>query len=216
MTTISIQSHYGGAATFGIGRGLPSASLPTNQSARSGGTIPSISAYGSQNTGASGAISKIIDIISNMDDSKTSDAGNSVSKNQRHGIEQFNRMMEWANYTKEDVVEQLKAGTLGGHHHKMNAREIALQNALINGTAKVIDMEELGYHTEASFNVHFDGNGNFSGSSITHQRNDTFDLNKFYEEHMIEQPDGTVIDGETGHFADRIKIGGIDLYITWP
>ncbi|PCI05724.1 MAG: hypothetical protein COB78_03800 [Hyphomicrobiales bacterium] len=217
MTIISVQSHYGGAATFGIGRGAPSSNLNV-LSPRSTGIAPSVKAFGSQYSGAAGAISKIIDIISNMDSSDAGDlssGGIGLTGNEKRGVDRFSKMVERANYTKEDVIEYLQSDEFN-HLRTDNAPDVAMREALANGTATVIDMEELGYRTEVSINMHFDADGSYSGSSTTYQRDGSFDLNKFYEEHMIQQADGTIIDGETGHHANRVQIGAVDLYITWP
>ena len=217
MTIVSFQTHYGGAATLGVGMRIPSVNYlntsAANQSSGSAGVIPSVSVGGN-----SGAIGKIIDIIANMDNSNSGSSENSVSnltKKEQVKLERLEQNREWANLTEEDVIEQLKAGTFHGSH-KLNDRNIAMKQALNDGTATVIDMEELGYRMEASFNVHFDGDGNHTGESMTVMRAGNTDIANFIEENMIYHDDGTVTDRATGLNAARVQSGGIELYVTWP
>ena len=219
MTIVSFQTHYGGAATLGVGMRIPSVNYlntsAANQSSGSAGVIPSVSVGGS-----SGAIGKIIDIIANMDNPNSDSSENSVSnltKKEQVKLDRLEQNREWANLTEEDVIEQLKAGTFNHRSEsELNDRNIAMRQALRDGTATVIDMEELGYRTEASFNVHFDGDGNHTGESMTLMRAGNTDIAKFVEENMIHHDDGTVTDRTTGLNASLVFKGGIELYVTWP
>ena len=217
MTIISAQTHYGSAATFSIGRGMPSSNLNV-LSPRSAGTAPTVKAFGSQYAGASGAISKIIDIISNMNttgEGGLGSVGAGLSRNEEASVNRFEKMVERANYTKEDVIEYLQSDEFN-HLRSNDPRTIALREALANGTANVVDMEELGYKTEVSINMHFDSDGNYSGSSTTYQRDGNFDISAFKSENMIWHDDGTVTDQKTGLNATHVQIGAVDLYITFP
>ncbi|PCI05725.1 MAG: hypothetical protein COB78_03805 [Hyphomicrobiales bacterium] len=219
MSVVSFQTHYGGAATLGVGMRIPSVNYlnasAANQSSGSAGVIPSVSVGGS-----SGAIGKIIDIIANMDNPNSGGSENSVSnlaKNEKAKLERLEQHREWANLTEEDVIEQLKSGTYNSRSEgELNERSIAMRQALRDGTATVVDMEELGYRTEASFNVHFDSDGNHTGESVTMMRAGNTDIAKFIEENMIYHDDGTVTDRATGLNAGRVHKGGIELYVTWP
>jgi len=175
--------------------------------------VPSVHVGMDNSSRVERSIAKIVDIIAHMGDAEEAPDD---FETQLKNIERLYKRFEWANMTVEDVVDELKAGTFGGPNRSLTDRGRAMQAALINGTAKVVDMEEFGYRTEASFNVHFDGNGNFAGSSTSFQRGGDFDLREFYAKQLIKQPDGRVIDGETGHNSNRIQIGGLDIFVTWP
>ena len=187
-------------------------------SPRSAGTTPGVKAFGSQYASASGAISKIIDIISNMNttgEGGLGSVGAGLSRNEEASVNRFEKMVERANYTKEDVIEYMQSDEFN-HLRSDNPRTQALRAALANGTAIVVDMEELGYRTEVSINMHFDSDGSYSGSSTTYQRDGNFDINKFARENMIHNDDGTVTDRKTGLNADLTVIGAFNLYITFP
>ena len=187
-------------------------------SPRSAGTTPGVKAFGSQYASASGAISKIIDIISNMNttgEGGLGSVGAGLSRNEEASVNRFEKMVERANYTKEDVIEYLQSDEFN-HLRKDDARTQAMRAALADGSAIVVDMEEFGYRTEVSINMHFDGDGSYSGSSTTYQRDGNFDINKFFEENMIRHDDGTVTDRKTGLNASHAQIGAVDLYILYP
>ena len=216
MSVVSFQTHYGGASTVGIHSTIPSSSLSilSNQSSRSSSIIPSVSIYGNQ---TSGAISNIIDLIAGMDNSDASEAAShKLSKDQKN-IGRLHQMEDWASWTQDDVIDFLTSDL--AIKLSTDKHSIAFREAINNGTATIVDMEEYGYRTEAAFNVHFDAEGNHAGESVTFIRGEDefgFDLNEFYEKHLIRQADGSIIDGETGMFSGRVKVGAFDLFITWP
>lgn len=237
MQLVSFQTHYGGGVTMSTRSTMPTNDLDSYEGQQISSAavnvpkigivdeeqseepdqllkpVPSVSVGKDNVSRVERSIAKIIDIIEHMGDE---DAPPSDFETQLKNMERLFKRYEWASMTVDDVVEDLKAGTFGGPNQPQTDRSREMQAALINGTAKVVDMEEYGYRTEASFNLHYDGAGNFGGSSVSFQRGGNFDLREFYAEHLIKQEDGRVIDGETGHNSNRIQIGGLDIFITWP
>ncbi|PCI05723.1 MAG: hypothetical protein COB78_03795 [Hyphomicrobiales bacterium] len=222
MTIISVQSHYGGAATFGIGRGFSSHSIPAGRSSNAG-VIPSVSAFGGQSSGASGAIGKIMDIIAGMEKSGSNKVASSayrVSENEQRSIDKLNTITDIANWTKDDLVEYITTDEYAEGRAKLdikNDRYFGMREALLNGTATVVDMEELGFRTEASLNLHFNSDGHYIGSSMDLQTSGA-DREEFFGGNgtMVRHDDGTVTDRETGLNASHVIMGGVELYITYP
>ncbi|PCI05722.1 MAG: hypothetical protein COB78_03790 [Hyphomicrobiales bacterium] len=217
MGNLSIQSHYGGVATFSAGY-APLIGSNSQLVKKSGIAVPSVSLFGSPYSMVPGAIDNILDLVASLEKTNARETENSAKSHSRFNSDKVNKLthaVDMANWTKDDVVDFLIDVFSPDGVYGANARNEKLIDALKDGSANVVDTEELGYHTDATYDLRYNYKGEITFEYVNYTRSGK-DVSGFEEEFMIRHPDGSATDRATGLNATRVKVGAIEIYITYP
>lgn len=166
------------------------------------------------------AMSRIFDLVAQMEgrapktDPETTKA--EIGRSQTVGREELTEKAEWASMTKDDAVRYLLSDEyVARQRDGLNDRQIGLRTALANGTATVMDLEEAGVRSEVTYTVHFNEYGGYSGGSMRFDV-DQAAYDRFRDDNIVRNDDGTMTDRKTGKNAALVQLGGVQLYVTWP
>lgn len=166
------------------------------------------------------AMSRIFDLVARMEgraprtDAESTKA--EMGRSQRAGQEELAEKAKWASMTKDDAVRYLLSDEyVARQRDGLNERQIGLRNALANGTATVMDLEEVGVRSEVTYTVHFNEYGGYSGGSMRFDV-DRAAYDRFRDDNIVRNDDGTMTDRKTGKNAALAQLGGVQLYVTWP
>ncbi|WP_031556020.1 hypothetical protein [Parvularcula oceani] len=83
--------------------------------------------------------------------------------------------------------------------------------AFMNGTLKMVPLEELGIERKVTVTTHFNADGVYLGGG---SRVETKGLREYHQQHIVRQEDGSRIDPETGQWTNYIATGAV-AYITF-
>lgn len=217
MGNLSIQSHYGSVATFSAGH-PPLIGSNAQLVKNAGIAVPSVSLFGSPYSMVPGAIDNILDLVSTLEKVNARETESSAKNHSRFNSDKVNKLehaVDMANWTKDDVVDYLIDVFSPGGPYKTHGRMQKLIDALKDGSANVVDMEELGYHTDATYNLRYNHKGEITYERVNYTRSGK-ELSGFEEEFMVRHSDGSLTDRATGLNAARVKIGAVEIYVTYP
>jgi len=121
-----------------------------------------------------------------------------------------------ASMTKKSLVEEIRSGEWLKHGDRAErTANVEMTLALRNGTASVLDLEEIGLRSRGIYTTHFTPDGEFAGVSAEIEAD--FDaIARFQDKSFIRHDDGTLTDRATGRNANFIQDGHKFLYVVWP
>lgn len=166
------------------------------------------------------ALAKIIETVSGL----RSEPGKPVSlaaledyaRNGDANARQIAENVRAATMTKKSLVEEMKSGEWLTHGDRAErTANVEMVIALRNGTASVLDLEEIGLGSTGTYTTHFTTDGEFAGVSAEIEAD--FDaIARFQDKTFIRHDDGTMTDRATGRNANFVQDGHKFLYVIWP
>jgi len=173
------------------------------------------------NPGMSSVLEKIFEIVASISAEKGRSIGlAALEEYARNGGDAGTRQLaenaRAAAMTKESLVAEMQSGNwLRTGDRGKRAENIAMVDAMKNGSANVLDLEETGLKSTGTYTAHFTEKGEFAGKSAEIAA-DFEAISRFQDENIIRHADGSMTDRKTGLNANFIQEGHKFLYITWP
>lgn len=170
--------------------------------------------------GMSSFLSRILEMVASISAENGRSIGlAALEEYARNGADAGSRQLaanaHAAAMTKQSLIEEMKSGAwLASGGRDERAANVAMVEALRNGSATVVDLEETGLRSTGTYTTHFTAKGEFAGQSAEIEAD--FDaISRFQDENIVRHEDGSLTDRKTGRHANFVQEGHKFLYVTW-
>lgn len=166
------------------------------------------------------ALAKIVETFSAMRDGLARPVSlaalEDYARNGDTNARQIAENVRAATMTKKSLIEEMKSGDWLTHGDRAErTANVEMVIALRNGSASVLDLEEIGLSSKGVYTTHFTTDGEFAGVSAEIEAD--FDaIARFQDKAFVRHDNGTMTDRATGRNANFVQDGHKFLYVIWP